>query len=203
MTGCRTHPGRSLPKGADSSATSPPACLLTRSRREVPEAFLSPHTCGSQTPRSLSHPGRLRDFATLRVEKTVPSVRTFVDGTDTKPPTHGRSASQCVRLRKTAFSVVQPPVGVQLPEPLSPQTVRPFFAGQPRVTETWPPAWRCSSLSGAATPPVGSSLAESTNSCATQRHRFGQRRPEACLQYTTTGLLLVQPASPVQPHLVW
>ena len=32
----------------------------------------------------------------------------------------------------------------------------PFFAGQPRVTGTWPPARRCSLLSGAATLPAGS-----------------------------------------------
>ena len=37
-----------------------------------------------------------------------------------------------------------------------PQTVRPFIAGQPRVTGTWPPAWRCSLLSGAATLPADS-----------------------------------------------
>ena len=183
---------------ADSSATSPPACLLTRSRREVPEA----HTCGYGTAQSPSHPGRLRDITTL-IEKNSPLGPDLLRRTDAKPPTHGRSASQCVRLRRTAFSLVQPPVGVQPPEPLSPQTVRHFFAGQPRVTGTRPPAWRCSPLSGAATPPVGSSLAESTTSCAMQRHRFGQRRPEGCLQYTTTGLLLVQPASLVQPDLVW
>ena len=74
--------------------------------------------------------------------------------TNAKSPTHGHPALQCVRLQGTAFTVVQPPVGVQPPEPPSPQTVRSFFVGQPRVTGTWSPARRCSLLSGVGSPPV-------------------------------------------------
>ena len=80
---------------ADSPATSPPACLLTRSRREVPEAFLSPHACGLWTPRSLSHPSRLRDFATLRVEKRSPQSG--------PSSTDRHEVAQCVKLTGTAF----------------------------------------------------------------------------------------------------
>ena len=136
------------------------------------------------------------------------SPRSGPSSADRREVAHTRPFSLAVcravcQAAKDGFLVVQLPVGVQPPEPPGPQTVRPFFAGQPRVIGTRPPARRCSLLSGAATPPVGSSLAESTTACAMQRHRFGQRRPEACLQYTTTRLMLVQPASPVQPDLVW
>ena len=90
--------------------------------------------------------------------------------------------------------MVQPPVGVQPPEPLGPQTVLPSLLVNPVSRERGRQRGGAA-LSGAATPPVGSSLAGSTSACAMQRHRFGQRRPEACLQ--------LQPASPVQPDLVW
>ena len=78
----------------------------------------------------------------------------------------------------------------------------PFFAVQPRVTgnvvasvEVQPPEWCSHSTCRLFSGRVHHLLCHATSSLWTAS-------PEACLQYTTTGLLHVQPACPVQPNLV-
>ena len=133
-----------IPKGLTLRPPLRSSRLLTRSRREVPEAFLSPHTCGSQTPQSLSRLSRLRDFATLRVEKQSP--RSGPLSTDQREVVHTRPFSIAVcQAAKDGFLRWCSHLWVFSPRsPLVLRPFAPFFAGQQRATGTWSPAWRCS-----------------------------------------------------------
>ena len=121
LTRCCTHPGRSHPQGLTLQLPHRPLAFSPA------QGTRFPRLSSRLTPVAPRLPGRLRDFATLRVEKQSPRSGPSSGPTRSRPHTHVRSASQCVGLRRTAFSVVQPPVAVQPPEPPGPLTVRPFL----------------------------------------------------------------------------